>query len=157
MAFFLYSLLSLLKNISFTNIGIIIRFLGEANTRWNVTKKVTDEQGKERDEDEEHTGHEEYFENHYYLLGSKNGSEINLEAGELTYPFTCVLPQNLPSSFEGEFGHVRYTIKVVLDRPWKFDQETKMAFTVISPLDLNRDPDMKVSIKFSIFVPFSVD
>lgn len=147
----------MLKNISFTNIGIIIRFLGEANTRWNVTKKVTDEQGKERDEDEEHTGHEEYFENHYYLLGSKNGSEINLEAGELIYPFTCVLPQNLPSSFEGEFGHVRYTIKVVLDRPWKFDQETKMAFTVISPLDLNRDPDMKVLIKFSIFVPFSVD
>lgn len=118
--------------------------MGEANTKWNVTKKVQDEHGKERDEDEELTGHEEYFENHYYLVGSKNGSEINLEAGEQMYPFTCVLPQNLPSSFEGEFGHVRYTIKVVLDRPWKFDQETKMAFTVISPLDLNRDPDMKV-------------
>lgn len=109
---------------------------------------MRDEQGKERDEDEELTGHEEYFENHYYLLGSKNGSEITLPPGEHLYPFTCVLPQNLPSSFEGEFGHIRYTIKVVLDRPWKFDQETKMAFTVITPLDLNRDPDMKVCLLF---------
>lgn len=95
---------------------------------------MRDQQGKEHDEEEELTGHEEYFENHYYLVGSKNGNEINLPAGEHIYPFTCVLPPNLPSSFEGEFGHVRYTVKVVLDRPWKFDQETKMAFTVISAL-----------------------
>lgn len=85
----------------FHNTGIIIRFLGEANTNWSETKKVTDDQGKEHDETEELTGHEEYFENHYYLLGAKNGSEINLPSGEHTYPFSCVLPGNLPSSYEG--------------------------------------------------------
>ncbi|XP_031621450.1 arrestin domain-containing protein 17 [Contarinia nasturtii] len=123
--------------------GIIVRFLGEANTKWSETKKVRDDQGKEVDETEELTGHEEYFENHYYLLGAKNGSEINLPSGEHTYPFSCVLPGNLPSSYEGEFGHVRYTIKVTLDRPWKFDQDTKMAFTIISPLDLNQNARLK--------------
>lgn len=61
-----------------------------------------------------------------------------MEAGTHSYPFTCALPPTLPSSFEGEFGHVRYTIKVTLDRPWKFDQDSKMAFTVISPVDLNK-------------------
>lgn len=79
-----------------------------------------------------------------HFRGSKNGNEIELPAGEHNYPFTFVVPPHVPSSFEGEFGHVRYTIKAVLDRPWKFDQETKMVFTVISPLDLNLDPEMKV-------------
>lgn len=57
---------------------------------------MRDAQGKEHDEDEELTGHEEYFENHYYLLGSKSGNEIDLPTGEHMYPFTCVLPPNLP-------------------------------------------------------------
>lgn len=124
--------------------GIIIRFLGEANTSWSETKKVTDSHGKEVEETEQLTGHEEYFEIHYHLLGSKNGEEIKLPAGVSTYPFTCALPPNLPSSFEGQWGHVRYTIKVTLDRPWKFDQDAKIAFTVISPLDLNQNPRIKV-------------
>lgn len=130
----------------------MIRFVGEANTHWSETKKVTDEHGKEHDETEELTGHEEYFENHYYLVGAKSGNEITLPAGDHTYPFTCALPQNLPSSFEGEFGHVRYTIKVTLDRPWKFDQDTKMAFTVISPLDLNQNTRLAVKNQTNFFV-----
>lgn len=127
-------------------LGIVIRFSGEANTNWNEIKKVRDDQGKEHDETEELTAHETYFENQYYILGAKSGPEIKLETGEHSYPFSCVLPPTLPSSFEGEFGHVRYTIKVTLDRPWKFDQDTKMAFTVISPLDLNQNARLKVCI-----------
>lgn len=72
------------------------------------------------------------------------GGEITLEPGEHTYPFTTHLPPNLPSSFEGEHGFIRYTVKGIVDRPWKFDQDVKMAFTVISPLDLNQDPTIKV-------------
>lgn len=132
--------------INYIILGIVIRFSGEANTNWSETKKVRDDQGKEHDETEELTAHETYFENQYYLLGAKSGPEIKLEAGEHSYPFSCVLPPTLPSSFEGEFGHVRYTIKVTLDRPWKFDQDTKMAFTVISPLDLNQNARLKVCI-----------
>lgn len=133
--------------------GIVIRFLGEANTSWEETKTVRDDQGKETNETEHLTGHEEYFEIHYYLLGSKNGSEINLPAGEHSYPFTCALPPTLPSSFEGEWGHVRYTIKVTLDRPWKFDQDAKMAFTVVSPVDLNVNPRLKVCHMRNIALP----
>lgn len=56
----------------------------------------------------------------------------------------------MPSSFEGEFGHVRYTIKITLDRPWKFDQDMKMAFTVISPVDLNINPRVKEAFKLDL-------
>lgn len=78
------------------------------------------------------------------------GQETELPAGTHTYPFSCALPPSLPSSFEGEFGHVRYTIKVTLDRPWKFDQDMKMAFTVISPVDLNLNPNVKEPFKLEL-------
>lgn len=130
--------------------GIIIRFLGEANTEWSETKRVTNSEGKTEDETETLKGHEEYFQIQYYLLGGKNSPEIELPAGTHSYPFTCALPPSLPSSFEGEFGHVRYTVKVTLDRPWKFDQDMKMAFTVIAPVDLNLNPRVKESFKLEL-------
>lgn len=68
-----------------------------------------------------------------------SGGEIEIQSGEHKFPFQCVLPTNLPSSFESDFGHVRYTVKATLDRPWKFDQEVKSPFTVVSPLDLNQE------------------
>ncbi|XP_030565782.1 arrestin domain-containing protein 17 [Drosophila novamexicana] len=130
--------------------GIIIRFLGEANTEWTEERNVTTSEGKTENETTHLKGHEEYFKIQYYLLGGKNSSETELPPGTHTYPFTCALPPNLPSSFEGEFGHVRYTIKVTLDRPWKFDQDMKMAFTVIAPVDLNLNPRVKETFKLEL-------
>ncbi|XP_030376124.1 arrestin domain-containing protein 17 [Scaptodrosophila lebanonensis] len=130
--------------------GIIIRFLGESNTEWTEERNVTTSEGKTENEITNLKGHEEYFKIQYYLLGGKNSSETELPPGTHTYPFTCALPPTLPSSFEGEFGHVRYTIKVTLDRPWKFDQDMKMAFTVIAPVDLNLNPRVKEPFKLEL-------
>jgi hypothetical protein len=71
-----------------------------------------------------------------------------LPAGEHSFPFSMMLPNHLPSSFEGEYGYVRYTVKATLDRPWKFDHEVKAAFTVLSHLDLNLDPRNRVSTEY---------
>ena len=60
--------------------------------------------------------------------------------GRHQYNFELPLQHNLPSSFEGECGYVRYLCKATIDKPWKFDHDTKAAFTVISHLDLNREP-----------------
>lgn len=119
--------------------GINIRIKGAANTAWSETKSELNNDGKYDDENQMLSGHEEYFNIQYYLLGGASGSEIQLPPGEHAYPFSCVLPPNLPSSFESDLGHVRYTVKATLDRPWKFDQEVKTAFTVVSPLDLNKE------------------
>lgn len=67
-----------------------------------------------------------------------------MSPGTHEYPFSCNLPPNLPSSFESDYGRIRYTIKAKLDRPWKFDHETKAAFTVNSTLDLNQQPHASV-------------
>jgi hypothetical protein len=60
--------------------------------------------------------------------------------GQHAFPFSFVLPPSLPSSFEGGIGYVRYTIKGTIDRPWRFDDHTVLAYTVLSPLDLNQLP-----------------
>lgn len=126
--------------------GIEIKFKGEANVEWTETESRKNSDGTT----EEHTvyfqGNEKYFENKYHLLGGR-GDKIVLSEGEHCYPFTTTLPPKLPSSFEGEFGHIRYTVKVVIDRPWKFDHEIKSAFTVISPVDLNTHETAKNPIK----------
>lgn len=62
-------------------------------------------------------------------------------AGTHQFPFEVPLPIELPSSFEGEHGYVRYCCKATIDKPWKFDHEVKTAFTVLSRLDLNDEPE----------------
>ncbi|KYQ55050.1 Arrestin domain-containing protein 3 [Trachymyrmex zeteki] len=127
--------------------GISVKVKGEANTCWATEKQEMDERGQYRDETQTVTAHEEYFETKYYLVGSASGGEIEIQSGEHKFPFTCTLPTNLPSSFESDFGHVRYTVKATLDRPWKFDQDVKSPFTVITPLDLNQEPRAAESVQ----------
>lgn len=47
---------------------------GEANTCWTTDKQEMDERGQYRDETQTVTGHEEYFETKYYLVGSASGN-----------------------------------------------------------------------------------
>ena len=69
-----------------------------------------------------------------------------LAAGEYNFPFSFQIPkQNLPTSFEGANGHVRYWLKAVVDRPPKFDSTTQVAFTMIEYVDINQ-PELLVGI-----------
>ncbi|XP_066581032.1 arrestin domain-containing protein 17-like [Prorops nasuta] len=120
--------------------GISIKIKGEANTKWSSDKREMDERGNYETETETVRGYENYFETKYYLVGSASGVEIEIQQGEHRFPFSCALPATLPSSFESDYGHIRYTVKATLDRPWKFDQDVKAAFTIVDPLDLNHIP-----------------
>ena len=83
-----------------------------------------------------HVGGEEYFCVKQFIYG--DGSEtFYLNPGVHTMPFQFTLPTNIPTSYEGEFGHIRYTIRAVISRPWRFDHEKVRIFTVNNPLDLN--------------------
>jgi len=80
-----------------------------------------------------------------------------MEAGSYKYPFSFTLPTNVPSSFEGQQGYVRYTAKATMDRPWKFDHVTRCAFTVISVLDLNLEqPQFKVASSIMLYCTASL-
>lgn len=85
-----------------------------------------------------YSGREDYLNQTTYLLGSQSAvNPIEMQPGVTTYSFACVLPMQLPSSFEGKHGNIRYSCKAVLDRPWKTDKEFRLSFTVIKTEDLN--------------------
>lgn len=84
------------------------------------------------------------------VTGKGMGDQNHLPPGTHFYPFSFQLPPNLPSSFEGGDGHVRYTIRGVMDRAsWrKKEKDTKKPFTVIALLDLNLYPNAAVRIDY---------
>lgn len=98
-----------------------------------------------------YNGREDYLNQVTYLLGTADSStETILAAGLTSYTFACVLPDGLPSSFEGKYGHIRYSCKVVLDRLSKADKEYRLSFTVIKSEDLNAIPSLAIPTKSEI-------
>ncbi|XP_058455955.1 arrestin domain-containing protein 3-like [Malaya genurostris] len=92
-------------------------------------------------------GRQDYMHSTSYLVGSKEGNTIVLLPGMHTYRFACVLPSNLVTSIEAEHGHVRYTVKVILERSWMMDKSYKVAFTVLRHIDLNQEYDVRLPVK----------
>nr|XP_033323416.1 arrestin domain-containing protein 17-like isoform X4 [Megalopta genalis] len=81
---------------------------------------------------------ENYLHVETYLAG--DGKEKSTITGGV-YPFSLTLPENLPCSFEGRYGRVRYSIRALLDVTTIYRFSTNIIpFTVAPILDLNRDP-----------------
>ncbi|VDD88179.1 unnamed protein product [Enterobius vermicularis] len=80
---------------------------------------------------------------HKFTAKTASGKEERiLPEGRHEVPFSYTLSKSLPSSFEGEFGYIRYTCKAICERPWDFDIVSKRAFTVIGIEDINEDPKL---------------
>ncbi|XP_014254041.1 arrestin domain-containing protein 3-like [Cimex lectularius] len=129
--------------------GLKVKITGEAKVSWVGTESYRKDDGQTEDRSVSYHAEEEYFSNKYYLLGGASG-EIEIPAGENVYPFNTTLPPQLPTSFDGERGHVRYTVVATIDRPWKSDFEAKSHFTVITPVDLNYIAIAKEQVKQEI-------
>ncbi|KAL9896929.1 arrestin domain-containing protein 2-like [Glossina fuscipes fuscipes] len=123
--------------------AVVLKVLGCASTQWTEIDKSS----------EIITYHDQrlYLDTNTYLLQAADKSEIiTIEPGIHTYNFTCRIPNNCPSSFEGAYGHIRYVIKVVVLRPWKRNQTFNKAFTVLKVLDLNYEtPLVKMPINLT--------
>lgn len=81
-------------------------------------------------------------EHSYILVEDQNSVSVTY-----SHPFQFQLPEGLPTSVEGEYGYIRYTIRVNFDEPMWPDNENEAPFTVIKPLNLNDDPTLRVSDK----------
>ena len=90
--------------------------------------------------------HQEQYVNVNQNLYGYNGDQTEIPRGSYEFPFNFTLPQNIPSSFDlGTKGRVRcgrvqYYVKVKIERPWKFDHTSVCFFTVVTPVDLNMNP-----------------
>ena len=81
------------------------------------------------------------------LLGSNATTELSV--GDHEFPFSFDLPANIPSSFEGKHGHVRYKVTAVIDDP---NKRTEHFFTVLTPYDLNKNEEAQVGTSNARFI-----
>lgn len=95
------------------------------------------------DKRDTYRGQEKLLQAKVALIAPSSGGVIEIPVGTHVYKFSCALPAHLPTSFEGNYGKIRYTVCAILDRPWKFNQTCKVAFTVLKLVDLNRDPMLR--------------
>ncbi|CAH2087686.1 unnamed protein product [Euphydryas editha] len=122
--------------------GLYVKFKGFCKVHW-TTRETRRVNGRNVSRTKSHYSYEKYVSVKMYLVGTESGDHA-LQPGNYNYSFTFQLPINCPSSFEGAYGHVRYQIKAVIDKSFKFDQEKKVAIRVMNPLDLNMNPYCRV-------------
>lgn len=127
--------------------GIHITINGFAQVRWTEDRRRKTREGKTEKFIETFGSDEQYLSSRTFVQGQDSGSIFELKAGKYVYPFQLHLPPQLPSSFNGVFGQIRYEVIVTIDRPYKYDNVFRQPFTVISPLDLNVNPIYKAPIE----------
>jgi len=74
-----------------------------------------------------------------------SGECVVFTADDHSIPFEYQLPHDLPSSYSGRWGQVKYVIKAKLQRHWKFDIDRETDLIVKSLVDLNEEPELAVS------------
>ena len=143
--------------------GVKICFRGHCNVEFYTEERRRRENNRRRTSRDDstdssfetvrvmHRGGEEYFSCRQYIYG--DGSEsFYLNPGVHQFPFQFTLPLNIPTSYEGQFGRIRYTARAIISRPWRFNHEKVRIFTVNNPLDLNTEPNSLVR-KMSLVDP----
>ncbi|XP_059172626.1 arrestin domain-containing protein 17-like [Physella acuta] len=131
--------------------GVRMTFFGEGRVEWDEGHAVSQVSRPKRVWKNVRTVHdiEIYSKTTTILYGADPESTYNhiLPAGNHTMPFELPVPSDLPSSFEGTHGYVRYWLECMLDVVGHVEQVTKKAFTVISKYNLNTDPVADKAIK----------
>lgn len=120
--------------------SISMTILGRAKVHWTETRRRSHtSNGKTHTHTEtvHFTAEESYLNSTTPFMMKQPESDMYIEAGDYSYPFQILLPPNLPTSFEHQFGQIRYSISATIDIPWAFDKHTTRSFSVISNTDLN--------------------
>lgn len=119
--------------------AISIKLKGIAYCEW----KATTHDVIEGNEVKTYTNKEKIIKKEVILYGTVSKSTILKKfkhpPGKHMYPFCFKLPSRLPSSFTGEYGSVRYTLKAKIIRPWRFDRKIVNEVILRDKIDTN-DP-----------------
>ncbi|UMM19266.1 hypothetical protein L5515_014945 [Caenorhabditis briggsae] len=124
--------------------AVHLKLDGRAHTNWHEyeTERHTDGNGntENRQKKVDYSATVKYLETKILIWASFDGSNC-LIPGTYAWPFSYRLPSNIPPSFEGKYGYIRYSVTAEVDRPWRFDKTSKRCITVSPMLDLNFIPN----------------
>ncbi|VVC98791.1 unnamed protein product [Leptidea sinapis] len=114
--------------------AIKAHYSGHASVSWNEDQSEK-YGGVERVRTINYVGNELYVNNEQYVLGT--GAPTLLPAGPHTIKFSYQLPYNIPSSFNGEKGSIKYCMTAYLEYPEGHHDKLTADFDIVDPLDLN--------------------
>lgn len=121
---------------------------GVAKVHWTESRSTGSRLGSYT---EHYNAEVEYFFKRQVLFGGEvsEGRETLVE-GRHEFNFAFDLPMGgIATSFEGKHGSIRYWLRAEMDKPWAFNHKTKKAFTVISPIDINK-PEYQIQVENNI-------
>lgn len=129
--FFSFSANFFLLKISFDLAGLYLLIRGTSKCKW---RKLYENERKE-----------DFFSSRVILVEKcvTLRTKSTMKAGKHRFIFECVLPPELPASFEAKWGSVRYKIEVKMDIPMAIDEFRKIFFNITRKKDLNDDPNMR--------------
>ncbi|CAL8074705.1 unnamed protein product [Orchesella dallaii] len=70
-----------------------------------------------------------------------------MEPGRHDYCFSIQLPHAIPSTFEGQHGHIKYTLEASIQRSWKEDHTAVIPIEIRGLIDLNAEPKAAEPVK----------
>ncbi|KAI8485122.1 hypothetical protein Bbelb_370470 [Branchiostoma belcheri] len=136
--------------------GIVVEFHGLGSVHWEETRG-----GSTHYKPVTHFENDQvYFNDRTTVFGQElsdvEEDSVVVEKGLRTFPFEYQLPRRpIPPSFEGDHGFVRYWLKAAIIRAERNNHECKRAFTILTPYDLNDEPEALLpaeeSYTFTIF------
>ncbi|GAB0088642.1 arrestin domain-containing protein 17 [Sergentomyia squamirostris] len=119
---------------------VTLNIVGYAKCRWEETElRSHGYHGRT------YKGRVDYISFSMNLVEPEKGEKtVDMPPGTHYYTFTYDLPHEIPTSFEGSTGYIRYYVIIDLETPlsWNFDQKFKTAFTVLKQFDLNIDANL---------------
>lgn len=107
--------------------AIHVLISGQAETEWKEREKK-EVNGSSKKSTETYKGKKQYFEQMLPLVGQLSPNDF--AAGTHTFPFVYELAHSLPPSIRGIHGNCTYTVKAILDRPWRPNETIKKDFVV---------------------------
>ncbi|XP_021346163.1 uncharacterized protein LOC110445710 isoform X2 [Mizuhopecten yessoensis] len=120
-----------------------LRFRGYALVHW--TERHSNGQGKsKRTVTKHYSGEELYFDHTVVLFASSGNQYETIAEGQHKFPFEFQVPSSCPTSYEGTCGRVRYEAVATIERMFGVGHSTISGFTVISHIDLNEDPRVRI-------------
>jgi hypothetical protein len=88
-----------------------------------------------------HTAHREYLHHTHMLWNREDEGGALFPAGLHSFPFSFILPPNIPSSFEGSVGWVRYELlSRIVTGVIKKEHVVEMDVPVVEVVDTNTQP-----------------
>ena len=69
-----------------------------------------------------------------------------MQAGDTNFPFSFVLPVNIPGSFEGTYGKIEYKLEAKIEISWATDPEARRTITISTKKEMPNEQSVYANL-----------